>query len=101
MVKRRHRCLPVSGSQPSIKPRMPNSAPEMPVTSTPFATSGATVSEKPSFHSAAFDFHSSLPSLPSYAMTCASSVVRKTLPLYIAEPLLETPHHTHRGAPDT
>jgi hypothetical protein len=37
--------LPVSGSQPSMKPRMPNSAPEMPVTSTPLAISGATVIE--------------------------------------------------------
>src|SRR5262249_7606629 len=81
MVYRRHRWLPVSVSQPSMKPRMPNSAPEMPVTNTPFTTSGATVSEKPSRHSAPFDFHRSLPCMASYAITWASSVVRKTLPL--------------------
>jgi hypothetical protein len=40
MVWVRHRCLPVAGSQPSMKPRVPNSAPEMPVKTTPSATSG-------------------------------------------------------------
>src|SRR5262249_49750688 len=32
-------------------------------------------------HSAAFDFHSALPCLASFAKAWASSVVRKTLPL--------------------
>jgi hypothetical protein len=59
MVWRRQSCLPVSGSQPSIQPRTPYSAPELPITMTPFATSGASVSEKPSFHSATFDFQTS------------------------------------------
>jgi hypothetical protein len=40
---------------------MPNSAPEMPVISTPFATIGAEVIEKPSFHSAIFVFQTCLP----------------------------------------
>ena len=40
---------------------MPNSAPETPVTTTPFATIGAPMMEKPSFHSATLVFHNSLP----------------------------------------
>ena len=35
MVWVRHKCLPVAGSHPSMKPRVPNSAPEMPVNTTP------------------------------------------------------------------
>ena len=76
---------------------MPNSAPDMPVISTPLAISGASVIEKPSFHSSAFDFQTSLPVLASSAITWASSVVRKTLPSKIAAPLLDTPQQTTRG----
>ena len=76
----RHRCLPVAGSHPSMKPRVPNSAPEMPVMTTPSATSGATVIEYPSLMSAAFCRQISLPELASRAITLASSVVRKSLP---------------------
>src|SRR5215472_5403614 len=41
MVYRRHSFLPVSGSQPSRKPRVVRSPPATPVITTPFATSGA------------------------------------------------------------
>src|SRR5262245_65931668 len=80
-----------------MKPRTPNSAPELPTTSTPFAINGASVNETPSFHSATFVFHSSLPSLALYATTWASSLVRKILPSYIAAPLFDTPQQTTRG----
>ena len=76
---------------------MPNSAPEMPVISTPAAICGAIVIEKPSFHSATFCFQTSWPVFMSSAITWASRVVRKTLPLRIAGPLLDTPQHTTRG----
>src|SRR5262249_20178740 len=43
MVYRRHSFLPVSGSQPSRKPRVVRSPPAIPVITTPFATRGASV----------------------------------------------------------
>src|SRR5882757_5199991 len=52
MVYLRQSCLPVSASQPSMKPRTPNSAPELPTTITPSAISGARVREAPYFHAA-------------------------------------------------
>src|SRR4051794_23366296 len=76
----RHRCLPLAGSHPSMNPRVPNSAPEMPVMTTPSATSGATVIEYPSLMSPAFCRQISLPDLASSATTLASSVVRNSLP---------------------
>ena len=52
---------------------------------------------KPAFVIGGLDIHSSLPVLTSSATSFASSVLRKSLPSYIAAPRLMMPQQTTRG----